>query len=503
MTRLRTVAVVALLVLAAISGPGVGGAAAVEECTQADTMVWLISGGFVNEQCDPVTQSDTIGQMEQNQQDVTEANVAQGALEIKSSTNTFVTSQNNSLQNWQTPLYAAGQAAAVKVLQNGSTVSEAQAAANATIDNRTAVKQANLLSAWNNQIRGIQNLVQMRDSGNISSEFIYQQTVADGGSNEGTVYRSGLNASLFVNTTTLLANGSTRQVTYYIANDHKSTNFVAQHWKPWHNPTKISAEGFGFSNGMQIGVKAPPGGSEVVLWTPGSTVAKFPATWNKTEDISQQTKANLAPSIESISNAHAAGANWSELINPSTLAQEYATNYSSTGHWSYALATAAASGYALPDLNETSTMTVSYDGATYEGAIMSQQAPSGGTWEVGTTYNSSQIPGSQIILTTEGEHVDINGEFTITSMTDKTGSALNSTTSQTYVFEAANNEEYYQMMDELNELREEIKQREPTTGGGSGGGGESSGGSSMTAAAIGGGLLLVALGGVFLYGRSS
>jgi hypothetical protein len=177
--------------------------------------------------------------------------------------------------------------------------------------------------------------------------------------------------------------------------------------------------------------------------------------------------------------------NASDVISANTAMFEYGVRSGNESETLYSSTAALAmSGYDTPDLNQTGTMTVSYNGASLTGLLMARQAPNG-TWEVGKTYNTIDIDGPVFMLTTDGEKIDFkdNRQFTIESMTAKDGSSLNSTQTRQYSYKTTNTSETLALQESLIELRQEIEDREPNGGGSSGGflGGISLGGSSLAA----------------------
>jgi len=134
-------------------------------------------------------------------------------------------------------------------------------------------------------------------------------------------------------------------------------------------------------------------------------------------------------------------------------------------------------GFDTPDLNQSGTMDVTYENTTYTGLLLARNAP-GGSWNVNTTYDPSNIDGPVMLATTDGRKIDLTSNFTVESMRAKDGSNIESVNTTKYAYKTANSSELMEMQERLTTLRQEIEDREP--GGGAGGGsGDGFGGNTM------------------------
>lgn len=125
----------------------------------------------------------------------------------------------------------------------------------------------------------------------------------------------------------------------------------------------------------------------------------------------KQAEDNLAALTQQVHDKYTAGSlSLANYTNPTTLMNQYATKYNGSGYYVDAEATAAAAGFATPNLNQTSTITVSAGGNTYTGALLSQHALLSGSWTVGATYNASQMSGLQEIATMKGRFKTLTGD---------------------------------------------------------------------------------------------
>lgn len=474
-----------LVLVSALTGPVAASSwTGTQDCNDTDEFVWVITGGLVNgDKCDSSQLSATIDQMKENQKDITDANIYQGANELKSTTSTSLSARNNSLLNLQTTLFAYGQSTQISSIKNGSSASETNQAVNQSINSRISKMQINHVNAWNQQMQSLRNLAEIGKNRSLRNPRYQGQRPSHGGFNDL------LNPDGFAWTPVTLANGSTRKTLIYGFSSASSSNY---HWTPsngtsltdsavWsikHMPEGLRLTGdIGYADAQVAikGMNASAANDPVTLLNngfddPNATVgSRWSSQWSAFNQKALQVKRNLAATTPEMVDQYQAGQlNLTGAVNPLTLAQEYSTKYNESGYYSYALATASASGYAVPDLNGTSTITVRENGLNYTGALLSQNAPNNGTWVVGETYDARQIDGLQLVATTDGNRHELTGNFSIVSIKDREGQSLNSTSVRSYSYQTSNVSEYLQMQQELNDLREQIRQREPTSSSGGG-----------------------------------
>lgn len=162
-----------------------------------------------------------------------------------------------------------------------------------------------------------------------------------------------------------------------------------------------------------------------------------------------------------------------DAINPLTLAQQFSTDYNSTGYYVYALASLSSIGYNVPDVNQTAEMRIELlNGTEKTGLLASSSSPPGGTWEIGKTYNPDRLQGTELFLTTDGGVFEIDQPFTVKNITDYEGNSLQETKSQQYSYTVINNSEYVTLQENLTDLRLVIEEKQALAGGG----GETGGG---------------------------
>ncbi len=161
--------------------------------------------------------------------------------------------------------------------------------------------------------------------------------------------------------------------------------------------------------------------------------------------------------------------NATNYISPSTLAQEYATEYKNTTSYVDATALAAYSGMSTPDLNNTGSMTVTHNGTTYEGLLLSQNAPDAG-WQSGETYDPALLSGMQLFAVAgdNGRIIELDGPFTIDAISGPSGDPISTADTVEVTYETANtSEDYAALQEQIRTLNEEIEERkaQATSGG--------------------------------------
>lgn len=482
---------------------GAAGQTTVPQCSELDEFVWVITIGVLNsEKCDSSYLSDLLQQQVANDQAATEAELYDRASEIAQSNDQFGTVMNNGLQDSRTAVWAKGEAEAFSAIDQGLTRQLVKDQVNATVEDYYATKQINLANRWidtRNQIDHLQNLSEL----NGFSYTSRMQVAYDDGSGGYTL--SGPYGSKYhpKNSTTgthvatfTLVNGSTVQVPSLELSSEVSGAVSDPDGGTGYNID--GGDGDSSSSDRFVDPLADPSASmywrdggqnrnaqfdldyvyvKPVGTNPGFTIdlLTIKETNVEIESQSAQMKANLAPYVDTLYNETQAGnISAAEHINPLTLAQEYSTDYNTTGYHSYAIATLAGLGYTSPQLNGTDYMTIAYGGQQYNGLLFSQEAPSStnGTWVANQAYSTLAIPGSQVIATTDGRLIEMDGSFTIVAMKDKNGNDIQETGTQQYYYNTTNVSEYEALQQSIRELRTEIESRQlqPAGGGGAIGG---------------------------------
>jgi len=164
-----------------------------------------------------------------------------------------------------------------------------------------------------------------------------------------------------------------------------------------------------------------------------------------------------------------------DLISPLQLTRSYSPDNDSQ-YGTFTLATLANMGKSVPsNLSNVRTMNITAGGVEYQGTLLSDGLPQSGEFEVGTTYNTSDIDGEQLIQQGNGSIYTIpdKTEFTVDSVVGTDGRELNQSTIgySNPSYESTNISEYKETMDDLRELQAQINARQANlTTAGSGGG---------------------------------
>ncbi|NEU56261.1 hypothetical protein [Halorussus sp. MSC15.2] len=466
-----TVVAVVLLIstatLTPILGPAspVMRASATHECDGVDMVVAVFSAGLVNgDKCGDNHTSHVIEEMQETEANETEVDIYEGGLSLKSQNRPVLTFAENYITDSETVAWSKARATVLNEYKAGVSESVAKSRARGAVSDYYAQKQLNLIRAWNSTVQ--------------QSTYLHNQSVMEEKVNDNFMYASeGEIGSEYTNGTVngldtrqvTLVNGSTVTVqtievtTDYYANGYHPTNYSV-------GPIEGAIETGG------DGAASPPKG--VYVHAPNDNyqtknVVNF-TRWIQANNQIESTQTRLNDNVDKFVNGtyeeyQSGELNASEYTSSLTLAQEYSTKYNETGYWVYAVASLSQTGLETPDLGNTSVMTVETNGQTYTGMVMSQSAPNGSTWEVNETYNPSNIDGVQLLITTDGGKQELTSNFTITEMRNPDGEKIQQTHLKEYNYKTANVSELNRLREDLQELKQEIEEREPTAGGGASG----------------------------------
>lgn len=456
---------------------------------------------FNSHKCDPVALSDALDELEADQQNSTKTQIYNTGKQVQTDSVQYGAVVDNYLADSGNPAMAKAEAAAIAAIDANKTRTETETAAANAVQDYYTVKQMNLVDQWGTSVSSVATMENTSDVAALTEGFV-EPNMAPASNvqsrfgfavDEGITDSGYSESPLTTSAQTTLINGSTyntmelRLAMYYQAcNCWYNEN--ARVDRGWVNRT------IGGSNNNVSGVYVGPitGETSYVAFD----FVTYGQRWANIEAKSTQLEANAQEYASALYNASEAG-NLStvDYVNGATLAQEYSTDYTSTGYYSYAVGWAATAGFAIPDLGNTSAMTIDTAGATYQGLLMSQTAPSGGTWQTGVTYDANLIGGKQFVATLDGSVVELTGEFTITSMEDEDGASITETQVQQTDYTVANTSaEYEALQQEIRSLQTEIVEDTQTTGGGGGASGSGFLGLGTTELLI----VAVALGGLVL-----
>lgn len=441
----------------------VGTASATHNCGTTDALVAAITFTYVNyDKCTNNHVGHVIEDMKNSDDNQTKVDIYNGGTSQKSQYSQNLDTKDNYLVDSETVAWNKAQVAAFAAIENGTSESVAQSRARQAISDYYARMQMNLIASWNTTVSNYEYLETQENTEGISDSFVnYNSQSNDYG---GPLQYSGTEVR-----TVTLTNGTTVNVLALHFENSDTPNDASSYWKPSNGNANMGS----YAEPTALTINAPNSNYEELLYLPTYT---YSSTWGNITSTQSRLNDNVDAYVSEIyTEAEAGNIDPTEYIEPGTMVQEYSQQYNETGYWAYSVASLSAMGLETPDLNGTGQMTVDYQGNTYNGLIMSQQAPTygpnstktNGTWYSGYEYHTSNIDGSQLLVTTDGEQLEMEGNFTITEMTDKDGETIDTTTTQEYNYKTTNTTEYNQLQEELSLLRQEIESREPTAGGGS------------------------------------
>ena len=446
------------------AGDGSGGA-----CGAGEWFLTLVTGTLLTTNCS--TAEDVAEEWNETDAIETRNQIHSQAGQLAAGNEQLLTAQSNILTDSNTIAFSKGEGAAVETLANGGTLTEAKEAANQSIEDYYTVKQRNLVDRWNVAIETAITLQNRSETtSGVNNDF-----VTFGGPSDF----KGSETSGFGITATKL-NGTTSSSVAMV----NGTNVLVKSPELYYNVDNggwTGSDSGWFDNGE---LRTTPSDFDVIVKRlavrptenhTGTTLASFPAfweAWSGTENTAEKTKEEVSVYIEeslgpAVENGTISATNY---VSPATLAQEYAQEYGNGTSYIRATAIAAYSGMDAPDLNQTGSMTVTHDGTTYEGLLLSQQAPSGG-WQSGEQYDPALLSGLQMFAVA-GENssvVELDGPFTVDSIQGTDGEEIQQATTFNVTYETSNaSANYTELQQEIRALNEQIQERQAqATGGGS------------------------------------
>jgi len=199
-----------------------------------------------------------------------------------------------------------------------------------------------------------------------------------------------------------------------------------------------------------------------------------PGDWVQMTKELREQEPQMSTNIEAWANQtydsyEAGNVNVTDIVDPATLAKEFASDYNSTGHYAYAGADLALMGVKT-EMNTSFTIEVPSENATLYGQLYTDWEPAatGGDLETGHLYNISKADSMVFMATNDGLQA-INSDFKITSMTNvKTGESTNSTTTESYNTQTSDISVTEEQLQQLLEIREDIQEREEAAASGGG-----------------------------------
>jgi hypothetical protein len=439
----------------------VGGAAVLNPVSGVEK-----SWGNSYEECFEGQENDVYQTMSDLDAQQTKDDLYAGALDQEAMQENTFTRVDNYLQDTENAAWSQAEMAIAQAWQNGSTSAAAGSRANESFDRYYSVKQYNTVSEWNAAVLAVKTAENKSEAeANISEDFVSASTNNEGGN---FVYARPVG---FGTTTYTLINGTTvdvRTIDVEVYGDDGSSTYTgtttfhlttgAKHFKPQ------SATGFG-ANITGISVQNPNGDGSADL----VSFVDWPDRYSRFSTQATDLKTEAASYADSVYDGLEAGTvNGSEIISRNTKMFEMISDPGQNS--SMARRTFALSGLGLetPELNGTGTMEVFYQNTEYKGLVASESAPDG-SWQANTTYNASNMSGMQILATTDGQQMMLEGEFRIGKMTNESGGLVENITHKKTVYKTNNVSELNAKLDRILAHRKEVEERERqlAAGGGS------------------------------------
>jgi len=459
--RIGSVLVAGLLVTAALAAPFAGGpiepAAATHECSTTDKIATFSFGlgGLLGDQllndgkCSDSHRASAIQQMNEDDAEQTHYDIYSAGITQNKQYQAGVDTATNYRKDTESVAWMKAEAAVAEAYKNGKNQTEAKAAAEDAIEEYYVTKEIQAVSryetlalAWYDMYRTAKN----------ESNLAWGDVVKH--RSDGSYRASGI-----VNDTITLANG-----TEYTYQTLQFYNYAGTEGN-----RKIELNDPDYQYIQWFGVHAPPNTnySDVTFWRLSNWNNRFTGWQNQSTDLQGEADIfveNTYPAFES------GEINASDLLSRNTQMFEYGTTADRDDQYSVTAALAGM-GLAAPQLNGTGTMEVQYDGSTYNGLALARNAPNG-SWQAGTTYNTSNISGPVLLATTSGETIELDGEFTVSSIKSEAGDDIQYVNTTKTVYKTTNTSELAEKLEKIRELREEVESRQPkaSSGGTSDGG---------------------------------
>ncbi|ADE03515.1 hypothetical protein [Haloferax volcanii] len=445
--QLGTLAAVSLVVTTVATSGVVPGASPVGDAS-AEWVDCSLSDPLLGAAFNTLTGTDTGCRWESGEQidyeNVSKTDAYASALGIADASESYTTTTSNFLEDTRSVAWSKAKITIVNELNNGSTVSQAKVAANQTVAEYYTGVQRNVIADWNAKTYTL---------GYLHTESGLALT-PDGFSH----------ITEWDNKTYTLSDGSTQTLR---AMDY-STN-GDYHVAPETTIMPRSTADPGITTMGSIQAEDPSDGSTTHVLSAVAYAEILDNTYNQ----SNQIQANVDEYADDAYAQYQAGdINTSDLLDPTTIASQAATDYNSTGYYSFAAVQLASLG-ASGDLNASHTIETG-DGTTLNGTLYytGDDAPAGG-WVTNETYTVSNFSGTFYVAAQQqdgnGSIVDLSTyeNFTIVdAVNTRTGESLNATQPETYIYDSTNASALADEIDRLRDLRAEYEQA-----GGSGGGG--------------------------------
>ncbi|QLH83420.1 hypothetical protein [Halosimplex pelagicum] len=373
-------------------------------------------------------------------------NVYESSVTQHQNNQILLDSYGNFLQDTPEVATMEGKNAYIRALNNGTSEAAARAAAREAIADYYAQKQAQVAAQYETSVQN----------------YITQKHAVQANANLSNVYMWNMDdgyASPDSNSTgsVTLVNGSTVEVTKFQASGMVSGDSISGTIDPTQNELGTGV--------YMVSLSVTPPNSnyneELMM-----NFTDYKTTWSSIESQNAQIQDRLDTFINGTYSSYQKGEiSNDDLIDPYLQAREYSPEGGEFDTW--AISTLSASGLNPPEnLTTTKTMVVRApptDGATYKGVLMSDGLPTGGTFQVNTTYNATTLAGPQYVVhTNTGETTELTGEFQLSQIRDVNGEPINQTTVRyrEIDYTTTDLQEFKQLQDQVRNLTAELEARQ-------------------------------------------
>jgi len=421
----------------------------------------------------------------------TKIDIYQSAQNSRAQADSYQTTLDNYLSDTKTQARIIGKNAYIKALNNGSSKAAAKSSAKSAVADFYATKQRNLLAQWNTQLAEGKYLsgVVSSESG-INSRYIDTTQTFTGADGYESVswdvrrvgsWQQSKTVSL-VNGTTATSTGLTVEVDDALSN---TGGIVSGDVYINSGPVNLGGGNGWFYDYTGIQVKAPDSNYNSIQYI---DFARYKSQWSEIQTQNTQVQNDMDTLAENTYSAYQQGEiNNSDLVDPYVLASQQSAGNDFQG-WAAAQLTMLGTN-SPENFDQIGSFNVTTaSGTQYEGVLFSQENPASGQFENGTTYNTSNIGGTQYVVTSD-RIVELDGEFTIDSISTQDGQTVQNVTIQKTTYETTNVTELKQQYEDLARKRAEIEAREQNLRGSAGGGLLGGSSSSLVLVLIGVGAL--------------
>lgn len=470
---LTVVALVGMLVMSSAMGPvamsePAGAVSTDEVCNYADMYLNFMTLGLAGVDCSEEISSDEFEAMQSADANQTWMDYYVAWHSTENNVETIRNTVESYSQDTRTSAFIKAENETVDLIWKDADITTINNTAEAAVnDYYTASQEMRLLEAWNQQALDLEYMLErIKQENEITDEDLFGGETTNNG---------GYNAFDEVNIQTYnhtLMNGT--NVTAYryelVMEDRDDTGYHARTYLEFDNRYNTK------NTGMNVWMEPPPSSGMERYYFDHSDYTDL---WDRWQVPQGEVDANRVMIVDNakawaktLNDAEAAGTvDVSNYVSPYLMAQEWSTDYNTTGYWSYAVAKMAAAGWETPNLNDTSHIDVIYGDEFYQGMLFSSNPPENNTWENKATYNASNMTGKVLFVDESGNITELTGEFTIDDMQNKDGNTVDNTTTVEYVYESTNTTEFEAMQEQVLNLTQEIEDLEEQIGTDASGGG--------------------------------